>query len=889
MVNPKQIKNYTRRDINKKVKKQGRKGGVISPGGTFYPRNIASSRLQRATRGRLQRRDSNLHNSLTLISKGASTYKSKMDELNFKGTNIVDGRFSRKPLNAINLSHTKITGTLFTGASLANADFKASVIEDTKFNNANLLNADFKRSSLKNVEFNKANIDDTMWTGATLRACSFRENPMTRTKIHKANLTRVTFVKPSIDKNYSGVQDYKFAILECKLIGCVINDIQSTPVNIDGSSFEGCIITSSKFMSERKISEREGPVLIRSSRIHDCVFSMMDMSKTKFERPSASSVVDFNYHHQNIGVEFLQGTRFESVFFSSPSGDERDLREIMIKQGHITDCDLAGTNLNKTIIHGSRIMDSDFTGANLNEIDFRSNVIIGSNFERVQFNNARATSMRCININFKDAELQDTNLSNSVFETKMDFTGAKLQRAKFVNVINQCLPKNIIFKGADMTGTNFQSMNLQDVNFEGALLTGALFIGCDLRGTNFKNAQMTGTQFDFAELADPEDKDGPRKVADFTGANLLGSNVRVAPDWWLARGIPADLDDVGELDTHNLFYKMDMDELLNFFINKGIRGTGTLESMPMYNYIKEFFEEVIKRMTDPRDADLQKRYLDIFVRPTTEYKSRGCFVERMIGPPPFNFKLEISTTTPPVAFGTAIRYAIEYAKKQGHLFQDIYVQSVIRDSLEAHGGDGQSCPRGIIERIITYLKYPTTSEIERLENEIKEHEEEISENKGNSEIKKREEDYIESKENLIKEYKDVLSIIDSDPAGLVGIYQQNWLKEHAPDKGEQAFAKTQTPGGTQELLRTSDELKESYLNYLKDKFKIQDTFDHPKNKRLKNIILDDKEVGVNTLGVLADADMLFFGGRKYHKKNTTQKHKGKPKRKHDKHKTRSKK
>ena len=884
MVNRKPIKKYTRKDRNKKGKNHGRKAGVISPGGTFYPRNIASSRLQRATRGRLQRRSSNLSDALSLISKGASTYKSKISELNFKGVNIVDGRFSRKPLNAINFSHAKITGTLFTSASLANADFKGSVIEDTKFNNANLLNADFKRSNLKKVEFNKAILDEAMWTGATLNACSFRENPMTKTNFHKANLTRVTFAKPSLGRINPG--SYALSILDCKLIGCVLHDIQSTQVNIDGSSLEGCIITNSKFMSERVVGQREGPALIKSTRIQNSFFNLMDMSKTKFERPSATSLVDFNYHHQNIGVEFLKDTRFEDVTMSGPDATtQHDLRDVTFKQAHINNCNFANINLHKIIFHGSRITTSVFMDSNLDEIDFRSNVLLDSIFENVKFNKALATSMRCININFKNAELQDTNLSNSVFETKIDFTGAKLQRAKFVNVVNQCLPKNIIFKGADMTGTNFQSMNLQKVDFEGALLTGALFIGCDLRGTNFKNAQMTGTQFDFAELADPEDAPEPRKIADFTGANLLGSNVRVAPDWWLARGIPADLDDVGELDTHNLFYKMDMDELLNFFQNRGIRGTGSLETMQIYNYIKEFFEEVIKRMTDPRDADLRKRYLDIFVRPSADNKKRGCFIERMIGPPPFNFKLEISTTTPPVAFGTAIRYAIEYAKKQGHLFQDIYVQSVIRDSLEAHGGDGQSCPRGIIERIITYLKYPTTSEIERLEKEIKEHKEEISKNKGNAEIKKKAEDYIETKEKLIKEYNDVLSIIDSDPAGLVGIYQQNWLLEHAPDKGAQAFAKSPTPGGSQELLRTSDELKESYLNYLKDKFKIKDTFDHPKNKRLKDIILDDKEVGVNILGVLADADMLFFGGRRCnHKKNNiTQKHK----KRYTKHKTRS--
>ncbi len=287
-------------------------------------------------------------------------------------------------------------------------------------------------------------------------------------------------------------------------------------------------------------------------------------------------------------------------------------------------------------------------------------------------------------------------------------------------------------------------------------------------------------------------------------------------------------------------------------------------------------------MTEPRDLELKERYLSVF-------KEGGCYHSRMLGPPAFNFRLGISTTDPPVAFGTAVRFAIEYAKKQGDLFQDIYVQSTIRDSLEAHGTDGQSCPRGIIERIITYLKYPTTSEIDRLEGEIREHKEEIAKNKGNAEIKKRAEEYIETKEKLIKEYKDILSIINSDPAGLVGIYQQSWLKEHAPDKGDQAFAKSPTPGGSQELLKTSDELKESYLNYLKDKFKIRDTFDHPKNKRLKDIIMDDSVVGVNVLGVLADADMLFFGGRRPNKNNknnkNTHKYKNNHRSKTSKHKT----
>ena len=67
--------------------------------------------------------------------------------------------------------------------------------------------------------------------------------------------------------------------------------------------------------------------------------------------------------------------------------------------------------------------------------------------------------------------------------------------------------------GFDLTGKNFRSKRLDNINFSNSVLDGVDFTSATLNHANFSTADLTGADFSGASLVE----------ADFSGADLHGS------------------------------------------------------------------------------------------------------------------------------------------------------------------------------------------------------------------------------------------------------------------------------------------------------------------------------------------------------------------------------
>jgi len=161
----------------------------------------------------------------------------------------------------------------------------------------------------------------------------------------------------------------------------------------------------------------------------------------------------------------------------------------------------------------------------------------------------------------------------------------------------------------------------------------------------------------------------------------------------------------------------------------------------------------------------------------------------------------------------SIFYVLEYVKTQSSIFKNMYVDTFIKDCVQAYEGpDGMTCSLGALERILFSLSPACAAE--------------------------------ES-----DDCKEIIGIIGADPNKLMPQYIIDWYKEH----------KTGTPGAFPEGT-TTEQFKQSLKNYLKEKIP-SDQFPD-----IDNLIHQKVEETAEYVGF--EPDDFMRGGKKRKTKKT---------------------
>ena len=165
----------------------------------------------------------------------------------------------------------------------------------------------------------------------------------------------------------------------------------------------------------------------------------------------------------------------------------------------------------------------------------------------------------------------------------------------------------------------------------------------------------------------------------------------------------------------------------------------------------------------------------------------------------------------------SIFYVLEYVKLQSLTFKNMYVDTFIKDCVQAYEGpEGMSCAPGVLERII-YSFVPACAAEET------------------------------------DDCKEITGIIEADPNKLIPQYIIDWYKEH----------KTGTPGAFPEGT-TSEQFKQSLTNYLKEKMPIHQFPD------IEDLIQQKVEETTEYVGFEPD-DFMRGGKKRKMKKKTIKK------------------
>lgn len=137
----------------------------------------------------------------------------------------------------------------------------------------------------------------------------------------------------------------------------------------------------------------------------------------------------------------------------------------------LSDADFNNKNFKLADFTGCNFSGSNFSGANLSGAKFKGAKFVGSDFSCAIFKNANLEEIDISGANF---ESKIVFINNNTKKIITDFEGATLTNAKL--------------KGSNLKDANFRGANLINANLENADLTNAVFENADLSYAKIENA-----------------------------------------------------------------------------------------------------------------------------------------------------------------------------------------------------------------------------------------------------------------------------------------------------------------------------------------------------------------------------------------------------------------
>ena len=263
------------------------------------------------------------------------------------------------------------------------------------------------------------------------------------------------------------------------------------------------------------------------------------------------------------------------------------------------------------------------------------------------------------------------------------------------------------------------------------------------------------------------------------------------------------------VDAHQIHKesaKINFEKLNNFLKEKTNQTISS--NINFANFIQKMLLEMINKESNTEKKTLQKRNLQKIMN------------ERLTN---LNYQ-EIS-----LLIRENIFYVLHYVSQQPKLFQEMYIESFLKDCINAYdGNNGMTCAMGGLERITFSLVPACTT------------------NPDN------------------KDYQSIISIITANPNELIPEYIKDWYQLHKTGTSDAFSSKT-----------TEEEKRENLKSYLLTKFPNE-------NELIEKKIIEYAD------GLGYDEESFMYGGRKTRKTRKTRKRKTK-KRKTIKRKTKKRK
>lgn len=190
-----------------------------------------------------------------------------------------------------------------------------------------------------------------------------------------------------------------------------------------------------------------------------------------------------------------------SQLYTTASYQSKNLHRINFSENNLSDWDLSGQQLERTVFRDSLLSNTDFSSAVFFGSQLTRANVTGAIFTDAAINSASFGAVIGLSSNqlYSTASYKEGNLSSIGF-TQLDLSGWDFsnQRLSMSSFRNSVL-SNANFEGAILLGTSFDSANLTAVDLSGKDLKGASFYGTELKDSDFSGTTIQGADFGHAE------------------------------------------------------------------------------------------------------------------------------------------------------------------------------------------------------------------------------------------------------------------------------------------------------------------------------------------------------------------------------------------------------
>ena len=762
-------------------------------------KNSAIKKLQNKRRSQIaNRRVSNLRSRKNSQKKNSAT---KRIQSRFQG------KKTRKNLSPIKAQlrreleeHQEILMALIHIPKKSKKNFDDK-IKSGNFRKLNLEGAKLSTKKLNGINLAYANLKNSFLNGtkfvdAKLVGADLTGAEIKNTIFENANLTNANFTKLKFTLNVNFINSN---LTNARFYDGNLRNANLTKANLTNTTFNNMILYNPIFIDA---------ILTKTNFINS---SLRDFN---FNDVYGNKLLNVNFSSSSI----LNSTPFESLVFDKCNFNDGTLNSISF-----TDIDFNNCTFNKTNLKISKFIDVTFNDCHFDNANMQQ-----SNFKDVHFKNCKIDTTIFSGSNIENCIFDKCDLNGSIFSS--------FEHPHLTNIIN------IIFVETEMKNTKFDSLDLHNVNFNNIMLDGATFNGSDLTGSTFVGASLRGTNFYWTDLNRCNFTDAiMNEHTNFTDARGIDDNTL---------GLEARLNNGRAVDTHKAWANINMNLLHKFFADNDI----ICNNFPSNNEtIKQFLKLNLRELLKDsfKNADeTPKQKLEL-----TE-KLEKCFTGAINQFPNF-FSPANSTTDKTIA--EMLTCSINYIINQPTLFKNIYINSIISDIIAGHGALGMSCPKGAIERLISYIASSAHS-----------YNMEYSENP------------TEEQKEKIEEYKKAIMIIENTDEIRLDGFRNEWFKDHLeyqeaiparPAQGAALAVPAQPaieagPNAFSEDT-TMDEKMQDYKDFLYRKFGLDQNLHSPeRRKALENLIKNDKDNGVDAVRFNLENYIFYLGGnkRKYKRK-----------------------
>jgi uncharacterized protein YjbI with pentapeptide repeats len=676
------------------------------------------------------------------------------------------------------------------------------------------------------------------------------------TKLERGNFARINLE----DKNLSQKKLHNVNLAYANLKNASLIGTKFNGSNLTGANLSKARIKNTKFINTRL--NNANLFLIREStntNFTDANLTNTNMSDNLFTKT--------NFNDAIIKKTNFIRSRFTSIEFSTL------MSEANFQNGYFMACDFKGQTINCNF-KNSRFINCIFQNSYIENSNFENSTFDGcSSSNRSEFNDCNFTnitskrhrfeSTQFLSSIFNDAKIQFGHISSTLFDncqmnrTHMGanhfhlvrFEGCDLLNADFGSFGGQGNTTDFDesqFIDSNLRNVNFNINMLHNMNFNNMMLDGANFTGSELQGSTFVNASLLGTNFYWTDLNGTDFTDAVlNEHTNFTDARGIEDNTR---------GLEARLNVGRAVDTHQAFQNLNMNMLFTFFEEHRIECNDYPQNTEeAINKLKQQLSDLINELEED-DVDEIASLKENLNRCFTDAINR---FQHFMSPANANTDKTISQM---------IFCALKYVLKQPDYFKKMYINALVTDILQAHGATGTSCPKGAVERIVTYIA-----------------------NAGHSFIMQYDTD--DAMTDKVAEYRKIIDIIENVDKIRLDQFRQEWFLNHREPMD--AVDRMELPGGTYVIpaqaavlagpdafpeATNMDTKMEDYNNFLRMKFGLDQGLYNPEQvAELENLIQNDPNNSVDAIRFNLENSIYQLGGNK---RKHSRKHSRKHRRKH---------